>query len=236
MLNGRATEQLSQMFGETVSDLGTGVMQAADRAAGQFGFDSLKRRASEFQPPQPIVDAVDALLMRAGEDILLLTLLLTDREAAKRLWERFGIPQSPLAVPVFAQLSEQLAEAHRLTQTQTRETKQKLRETIEAVQITIITFYEAEIAKLEAERENYKQAGDEASQVTTVHGRMVETVGNSRAYFALKAKETARKIAELSGAQRAWLQLVANLTTPLMPLTYAAELEIAEAPDQSKAL
>jgi DNA repair exonuclease SbcCD ATPase subunit len=149
---------------------------------------------------------------------------LEEKEASRRLWERFGLPQTPLAVPVFVDLSETLGEAQDEVVTRAGEVQAlayRLAQIIEKISL----FYAMRVNQLEAEEQAHEQAIQELGLIETRGSTMQKSTAESVGTFAQRQRELAQEKEQALVAQGSWQQqarewmnrlpILKSLETPL---------------------
>lgn len=213
---------LAGMFGGeqvTLSGDLSGVFQSEDSK-------TLEQDISEL--PNEIVLYLHSLAPHLPEFVseLISELLesLKEKEARRRLWERFGIPQSVLAVPVFKQLSENLGKAQGDVAEKSRNLQnlaQKLTETIRMVTL----FYAERLNRLEEEERNNDKAINELRTTNANGATMQKTVSESAFFFEKQGIMLEEEKSEAETAWNVWqvrvkawakkLPLLKSLETPV---------------------
>ena len=198
----RAT--LASMFGEQVELGGSAVTLATG-----IDQDETRKLKTEIQAlPAELMAYFRSLAANLPEllaDLSSETLeSAAEQEAARRLWERFGLPQSPLAVPVFTQLSEDLLAAQ-------LEVQQKS----DATQSLIVSM---ELNRLEQEKTANQQAVDQLETIETTGMTMRERTNESVVIFSDEEKKLEEDKRGILTAIISWQELANKLKAKLPTL------------------
>lgn len=160
---------------------------------------------------------------------------LAEKEASRRLWERFGLPQTPLAVPVFVDLSENLGEAQDEVATQA-EKVQSLAHRLTHIITKISLFYAMRVNQLEAEEQAQGQAIDELNLIEARGSTMRKSITESAGAFSQRQQELAQEKEQAVLAQTHWQQQAREWLKRL-PILQSLETPIdLGAPDTAMAL
>jgi DNA repair exonuclease SbcCD ATPase subunit len=171
------------------------------------------------------------------EDLMnILVESVKEREAARRLWERFGLPQTAIAVPVFIGLSEDLGRAQDEVQVKSEITRSFLAELIRAINQKVLMFYAMEINRVEEEKDDNNQAVDQLNSTETRGRSMRERTTESTVVFDQQTDQLEEEEQELKKSQSRWLDFIDKLTVKL-PTMRSLETPIDLAsPDPAMAL
>jgi hypothetical protein len=235
IVNNKSRRSLAGMFGGERVVLGDGLDLSVDT-------DRLKTREIEAEIkvlPAEIVlylkslapDLPELVADLVGEVIA----SVEEKEAARRLWERFGLPQSPLAVPVFAELSEDLSFANQEVQEKSYNIQALISRVERAIQ-KVLLFYAAELNRLEEETDQNTQATDQLSSIETTGSTMQERTAESVVIFTSQQEGLDKKRSQLELAQGRWLEFVQSLKAKLPILDYLERPIDLGAPDPAMAL
>jgi hypothetical protein len=232
----KSRAMLSGMFGGERPKLGESVLAMKDGVEGQEQ-DQLKAEIKVL--PAEIVlylkslasDLPELIADLVGEVIA----SVEEKEAARRMWERFGLPQSPLAVPVFAELSDDLGFAQQEVQEKSYNVQALISRVERAIQ-KVLLFYAAELNRLEEEADQTNQATDQLGLIETTGSTMQERTAESVVVFTSQQEELDKKSSQLELAQSHWLEFVQRLKAKLPTLDYLERPIDLGAPDPALAL
>ncbi|OGJ37463.1 MAG: hypothetical protein A2383_00370 [Candidatus Pacebacteria bacterium RIFOXYB1_FULL_39_46] len=211
----RAT--LASMFGEQVELGGSAVTLATG-----IDQDETRKLKTEIQAlPAELMAYFRSLAANLPEllaDLSSETLeSAAEQEAARRLWERFGLPQSPLAVPVFTQLSEDLLAAQLEVQQKSDATQSLIVSMERAIQKALL-FYAAELNRLEQEKTANQQAVDQLETIETTGMTMRERTNESVVIFSDEEKKLEEDKRGILTAIISWQELANKLKAKLPTL------------------
>ncbi|MFH2118457.1 MAG: hypothetical protein ABII10_01840 [Candidatus Paceibacterota bacterium] len=226
---------LNGMFGEQVK-LG-GSLATLTEGTGQEEARGLEAETQAL--PAELVLYLKSLVPNLPELITDLTSetveAAEEKEAARLLWERFGLPQSPLAVPIFAELSEDLSSAQLEVQEKSYNVQALISRVERAIQ-KVLLFYAAEFNRLEEEQTDNNQAIDQLGAIETDGSTMRERTAESVMVFSSEEKALNEKQEELRASQSRWLEFVQKLKAKLPTLEFLERPIDLGAPNPAMAL
>lgn len=161
--------------------------------------------------------------------------LIEERETANLLWNYFGEPQIPEAVPVFQMLSEDLVFAGDDVQDKSLEAEAFLYKVEKAIQ-KVFLFYVSQQSRLEAEKNKYTIAVERLAETEMDGATMENAVASSRIAFVRKNQEIDEELNQIRDSYGAWSKYVSELKKK-MPILRFFETPIdIGAPDPAMAL
>lgn len=120
---------------------------------------------------------------------------VTEQETAISLRETFGVPESDLALPVFAQLAAMEAKAREALKAEAMTAAITLERIQREISLAVALFFATELNKLEEEKEAFEQALQAMKEETS--GRVVlaqvQQVGESRLVSSLREVDSRKK-------------------------------------------
>lgn len=131
--------------------------------------------------------------------------LLEEKEARRRLWERFGFPKSTLAVPVFNQLSRDLSEEQDVVAERSRDAQLIARKFVEYIE-KISLFYAERLNLLEQEEQAHSAAIAELQSTEARGSTMQQATDESVLVFASEKDKLSVEKAEVKASQAGWAQ------------------------------
>lgn len=226
---------LSGMFRGEQVNLGE---QSSDLEMGIGNTGNLEKEIANL--PQEIVLYLNSMTHNFVESIeeVIFNLIesLKEKEAARRLWERFGLPRSVTAVPVFINLNNDLNQAQRMVENEAIVTSSFLTRLLDVIHSKIMLFYAEELARVEDDQVENEKAISQLEVMDTDGITVKERTAESVIIFSQDSRDLEQEKEQILSSRNMWQRSVEKIKTGL-PTIRSLETPVdLGAPDPAMAL
>ena len=205
---------LAGMFGGEQVALGeeaVSIQENTDIAEG------LEQEVSSL--PQEIVLYLQTMSFGFAEEIeeMIFNLIeaLKEKEAARRLWERFGLPRSTTAVPVFIDLNDELNQAQRVVETEAVVAGSFLSDLLDAINSKVMLFYAEELVRVEESQVENEEAVSQLDTMNTNGNTVQERVAESVTIFSQDNEGLEKEREQILSSTNRWKKFMERVSRSL---------------------
>lgn len=175
------------------------------------------------------VDNIEELISNVTES-------LKEKEAARKLWERFGLPKSTMAVPVFVSLNKELNMAQHVVKNEVGTTEYFLDGLIRAINNKIMLFYAAELLRVEHQEVENQGAISQLEEMDAKGSSVRERATESVMVFSQEKDVLEEEKEQILSSKNIWEDFMEQLKKNLPTLrSLEAPLDLG-APNPAMAL